>query len=179
MHDRSGGTPFQIVAASSPYTITNTTSAYTCTIDPIQVPYEQHASGDCSTPAGSAGFRIPVASSSAKLACDATLSFPVREKTAKGDHVFVVGNITQLGNWNPSDAVALDANSSTAADTLWTGGQVSVPAGTPFEYKYIVWMANGTLLWETGNNRVGAASKKSCGAQTIGNNPDHFGGNNH
>lgn len=38
--------------------ITNQTDAYTCDINPIQVPYQQHAQGDCSIADGKGPFEI-------------------------------------------------------------------------------------------------------------------------
>lgn len=40
--------------------VTNQTDSYTCQINPIQVPYEQHAQGDCSIPDGKGPFLVPV-----------------------------------------------------------------------------------------------------------------------
>lgn len=40
--------------------ITNQTDSYTCQINPIQVPYEQHAQGDCSIPDGKGPFEVSV-----------------------------------------------------------------------------------------------------------------------
>jgi len=145
------------------------------------VQYEQHANGYCSTPTGSAGFSIPFPAPSAVSACSqpVRLSFPVQERTVWGDNVFVVGNITELGAWNPYTAVALNADQYDDINTIWSGGDVAVPVGTAFEYKYIQWSADGSLLWECGENRVFTVPASACGTQTAGNNPDYFRCGNH
>jgi hypothetical protein len=181
----SNGTATQFIAVSDPYTITNQSSAtYVCEINPQEVPDAQvHAHGDCSTPVNSTGFAIPIANVS--LACTNTpastvaLSFPVLETTVYGDCVFVVGNITELGDWDPYNAVRLNADNYTDTNQLWAGGNAVVPAGITFEYKYIQWSADGGLLWECGENRAYTAPYGTCGTATAGNDPDYFRCGNH
>ncbi|KAK4555418.1 hypothetical protein LTR86_007715 [Recurvomyces mirabilis] len=185
--ETTNDTPTQLIATSAPYTITNSTSsssALTCSIIPSENPsFQVHASGECSTPSNFTGYEIPVANTTS--ACTNTpstlvsLSFPVQERTAYGDNVFVVGNITELGDWDVYNAVALSSEGYTDIDTLWSGGDVEVAAGTAFEYKYIQWSADGSLLWECGENRVGSEAYGTCGTQTVGNDPDYFRCGNH
>ena len=75
--------------------------------------------------------------------------FNVQATTNWGQNVYVVGNVTQLGNWNTASAVAL----SSANYPTWSGN-VNLPANTSIEYKYIKKDANGTVVWESGSNRM-------------------------
>jgi hypothetical protein len=70
--------------------------------------------------------------------------------------------------------VPLNTGSYNDISTLWTGGEVGVAAGTSFEYKYLQKNADGSLLWECGENRVATVSAYTCGEQTVGNDPDYF-----
>ena len=107
------------------------------------------------------------------------------ERTVFGDNIFVVGNISQLGNWNPYEAAGLSASEYTDANNLWTGayvidsrGQfinnVIVDSGTSFEWKYIEWTKNGTLIWECGENRVFTTINDNTNKAAVGSNPDIF-----
>ncbi len=77
-----------------------------------------------------------------------TVTFNVNRSTYFGQNVFVVGNVPELGNWNPSNAVPL----GTANYPIWDGS-VTFPANTTVEYKYII-IENGTVIWENGGNRT-------------------------
>ncbi|TKA73465.1 hypothetical protein B0A55_05953 [Friedmanniomyces simplex] len=182
----SSGATF--TAQSNPYHISNlTTPGFTCTIDPSEAPdVTVHASGECTTAANSTATTIPTATETqsntttpSSNSTDITLTFAVQERTVWGDNVFVVGNISELGNWNPYDAVALSASDYTDSNTLWNGGNVTVPVGTAFEWKYIQWSAGGTLLWECDENRVFTAAPDGSSTELAGSNPDYFRCGNH
>lgn len=163
------------VANSQSIVTTNTVSAQTVT---STVAASTVTSGFVTStiPASTVTSTAP-ASTATVVGCHASsvsVSFPVQEMTNYGDEVYVVGNITQLGNWAPANAVLLSANDYTSANTLWDGGNVVIPAGTAFEYKYIQISADGTLLWECGENRVFTVSTTTCGTAIAGNNPDYF-----
>lgn len=70
-----------------------------------------------------------------------------------GESILVSGNIAQLGNWDPSQAVALNASQYTAQSPLWYV-PLGIPPGTSFQYKYIS-AVNGTSTFEAGSNRAG------------------------
>lgn len=74
------------------------------------------------------------------------------QPTNPGDYIFVTGNIPELGNWGTTFQAAvgpmLDPN-----DPSWFLN-VSLPAGTTVQYKYIDIQANGTVIWEPGNNHT-------------------------
>ncbi|KAK1083513.1 hypothetical protein LTR33_003213 [Friedmanniomyces endolithicus] len=169
------------------YHITNTTSAFTCSIIPSENPSAQvHASGECTTPTNSTGFTIPATTTiqpntptSHSNSSTVTLNFAVQEKTVYGDNVFVSGNISQLGNWNPYDALPLSAIDYTDINTLWDDGNLTIAPGTAFEYKFIQWAVGGVLLWECYENRVYVTPSDGSSAALVGNNPDYFRCGNH
>ncbi|OEJ51311.1 glycosidase [Streptomyces agglomeratus] len=76
-------------------------------------------------------------------------SFNVNATTTVGQNFYVTGNQSALGNWNTAGALKLDP----AAYPVWKL-DVSMPAGTSFEYKYIRKDASGNVTWESGANRT-------------------------
>ncbi|MFJ1702170.1 carbohydrate-binding module family 20 domain-containing protein [Kitasatospora sp. NPDC088346] len=87
-------------------------------------------------------------------------SFAVNATTVLGQNIFVVGNTAALGNWDTGKALPL----SSAAYPVWKL-DLSLPAGTAFEYKYVRKEANGTVTWESGANRT--ATVPSGGKVTL------------
>ena len=177
-----------LVKTSAPRQITNatftiTSSDYdemTCNI--VDGP---NASGDCTSVvspySNDVGFYIDVASLEGQCADpdQAAVSFTVAVPTKWYDHVFVVGNLPELGNWDPYNAVALSGDGWSENRQLWNGETITLPVGSEFEYKYIVWTAAGKLVWECGNNRpytVIAANTTAlaCGTQVPQNGYDRF-----
>lgn len=92
-----------------------------------------------------------------------TAHFHANTTTWYGQEVHVVGSIPELGDWNPSNAVKLHADDY----PVWKG-QASIPAGTPFEYKYIKMNPDGGVEWESGGNRSAVADGGSSCSQTFG-----------
>ncbi|KAH4800498.1 glucoamylase [Parastagonospora nodorum] len=84
-------------------------------------------------------------------ACDSKTTFNVLATTDLGQNVFVVGQLTELGNWAPVGAQALSASQYTSSNPLWTG-TIDLPAGTVFEYKYIKKTSDGQVFWQAGAN---------------------------
>lgn len=82
------------------------------------------------------------------------ITFYLTESTFYGENVYMAGNISALGNWDTNSGFPLTANLYTDSDHLWFASVELVPAGTPFEYKYYKVEPNGTVIWETGENRV-------------------------
>ncbi|MFG3493803.1 carbohydrate-binding module family 20 domain-containing protein [Streptomyces sp. NPDC047928] len=76
-------------------------------------------------------------------------SFHVNATTVVGQNIYVTGNQSALGNWNPGSALKLDP----ASYPVWKL-DVNLPAGTAFEYKYIRKDGAGNVTWESGANRV-------------------------
>ncbi|MFJ7154611.1 carbohydrate-binding module family 20 domain-containing protein [Streptomyces sp. NPDC101118] len=80
---------------------------------------------------------------------DTGASFGVNATTSWGQNVYVVGNQAALGSWNTGSALKLDP----AAYPVWKL-DVTMPAGTAFEYKYVRKDASGNVTWESGANRT-------------------------
>ncbi|WP_406449429.1 alpha-amylase family glycosyl hydrolase [Streptomyces sp. NBC_00876] len=76
-------------------------------------------------------------------------SFGVNATTQPGQNIYVTGNQSALGNWDPAAAPKLDP----ATYPVWKL-DVSLPAGTSFEYKYVRKDASGNVTWESGANRT-------------------------
>lgn len=100
-------------------------------------------------------------------ACNARITFNVRATTVPGENIFVVGQLTQLGNWSPADAKPLSASKYTASDPLWTA-DIDIPASTVFEYKYIRKSSTGAVTWESDPNRR-YTSSSGCGSSATVN----------
>ncbi|AUH40018.1 carbohydrate-binding module family 20 domain-containing protein [Streptomyces sp. CMB-StM0423] len=78
-------------------------------------------------------------------------SFNVSATTQPGENIYVAGNIPQLGNWNPAQAIKLSSDSY----PVWQH-RLSLPAGTTFQYKYLRrWDGQTGVTWESGSNRQG------------------------
>jgi len=73
-------------------------------------------------------------------------------QTRPGDQVYLVGNIPELGGWDPKQAIPLDG----ANWPDWKAA-VDLPAGTHFEYKLFVKNHWG-LFWENGANHEHTAT---------------------
>ncbi|PIL31197.1 hypothetical protein GSI_05895 [Ganoderma sinense ZZ0214-1] len=91
---------------------------------------------------------------------DVVVNFAETATTTFGENIFVVGSISQLGNWDPASAIALSA----ASYPVWTVS-VTIPAGTSFEYKFIRKETDGSVVWESDPNRSDTAP--SSGSQTL------------
>ncbi|KAF2835713.1 carbohydrate-binding module family 20 protein [Patellaria atrata CBS 101060] len=98
--------------------------------------------------------------------CNSRITFNARVTTVVGENVFVVGSLTQLGNWSPEAAVPLSAERYTSNDPLWFAA-VSLPAETSFEYKYIKKTANGQVVWESDPNRRYTSSQGCDSSATV------------
>ncbi|KAK7468998.1 glycoside hydrolase 15 protein [Stygiomarasmius scandens] len=74
------------------------------------------------------------------------INFKVKVDVNAGEHVFLTGSVDELKSWNPDEAVPLSRD----GDTTWSI-QISVPANTMIQYKYIR-KSNGSLMWESDPN---------------------------
>jgi glucoamylase len=87
-----------------------------------------------------------------RYACDqpqTTVTFKVTATTNWGESIYLVGDNPLLSNWVPASGIKL----SPTDYPVWTV-TVSLPAGTPLEYKYIKRDASDNTLWEQGSNRT-------------------------
>lgn len=90
------------------------------------------------------------------------MTFNVGNVTVSDQKVFVVGSITELGNWCPADGISLD----TTDDKLRTM-KIKIPSDTFFKYKYIKKTDDGTVTWESDPNRRAASSDKCSSTSTL------------
>lgn len=86
--------------------------------------------------------------------------FHVQANTAMGENIYIVGNIPELGSWDPDNCTEAMLNPNYPEWFL----PVSVPAGAQIEFKFIKKDANGTVTWESGENRVITSSSSSAGS---------------
>ncbi len=77
-------------------------------------------------------------------------TYTVQAETAWGQNVFVVGNVAELGSWNPANAVPLTTGAGTYP--RWSGNG-TLPANTTVEYKFVIKQDGQPVIWETGANR--------------------------
>jgi alpha-amylase len=76
-------------------------------------------------------------------------SFAVTATTVPGQNVYVVGDNSTLGTWDPAKSLPL----SSASYPVWKL-DVTMTAGTAFQYKYIRKDGGGNVIWESGANRT-------------------------
>ncbi|MGN0352323.1 MAG: alpha-amylase family glycosyl hydrolase [Roseburia sp.] len=76
-------------------------------------------------------------------------------ETAYGTNVYLVGSVPELGSWDTSKAIGsfFNSTSSIASYPTWFY-DVSVPAGTTIEYKFVKIDGSGNVTWESGSNHV-------------------------
>ncbi|WTJ79514.1 alpha-amylase family glycosyl hydrolase [Kitasatospora sp. NBC_01539] len=116
-------------------------------------------SGDPCATATATASATPTATASPTSATGGA-SFAVTATTTTGQNIYVVGSNAALGTWNTSAALLL----SSASYPVWKL-DVTLAAGTAFEYKYIRKDASGTVTWESGANRT--ATVPASGAVTL------------
>ncbi|KAI0133015.1 starch binding domain-containing protein [Xylariales sp. AK1849] len=85
-------------------------------------------------------------------AANVAVTFNEVVTTTYGQTVKIVGSTSQLGNWDSSSAPAMSASQYTSANPLWSY-TLSLPAGTSFEYKYVIVASSGAVTWESDPNR--------------------------
>lgn len=87
------------------------------------------------------------------------VNFKVNAGTSFGQNVHVVGNLPELGSWDPAKAPEAMMNPNYPEWFL----PVSVPKGTQFQFKFIKKDSNGNVVWEGGANRVFTSPSSSTG----------------
>jgi alpha-amylase len=78
----------------------------------------------------------------------ATVTFNQTASTVAGQSVFLVGSLPALGSWAPASALPL----TLVSGSQWSR-QVTLPASTTLEYKFIKKDGSGNVVWESGANR--------------------------
>ncbi|KAK3343986.1 glucan 1, 4-alpha-glucosidase [Lasiosphaeria hispida] len=105
------------------------------------------------TPGGSPTATSTVPPPTATSGCTEVLvTFTERASTSWGQTIKLVGNHPTLGNWNPSNGVALSAAGYTSSNPVWAISVV-LPVGTSLQYKYVNVAADGSAKWESDPNR--------------------------
>ena len=84
--------------------------------------------------------------------CGMETLFRLRYNSRWGEELFLTGNTTELGHWNPNKAVPMEY----VGPGIWsvcveTHGRASLPQ--PTKYKYFI-RENGQIRWEDGPNRI-------------------------
>lgn len=71
--------------------------------------------------------------------------------TAMGQNVYIVGNVYELGNWDPNNAAGPMYNQVIKQYPSWYF-DVNVPEGASIQFKFIKKDGAGHVIWESGNN---------------------------
>lgn len=113
--------------------------------------------------------RPTTAGGSCVTASSVAVTFIGKKTTNFGDTLKLSGSVSQLGSWNAANAVELSATGYTAQNPAWTG-TVNLPAGTSFQYKYIVVTNSGQVTWEADPARSYTVPKSCATAVTVSGN---------
>lgn len=111
----------------------------------------------------------PAPSSSAApctVASSVAVTFIDKKATTFGDTLKLAGSIPQLGSWNAANAIALSAEGYTGQNPAWSG-TVTLPAGTVFQYKFVVVRSGGQVTWEADPDRSYTVPKSCASAVTV------------
>lgn len=94
------------------------------------------------------GFKVLTGSQTA-------VRFKVTATTNYGENIYLVGSVYELGNWSPSAAIGPFYNNtaSIAQYPVWFF-DVSVPANTKIEFKFVKIDGSGNVTWESGSNHT-------------------------
>ncbi|KAK6442114.1 glycoside hydrolase 15 protein [Oleoguttula sp. CCFEE 5521] len=106
-----------------------------------------------STVTSSSSRSSTVSSSSASASCTQSLTFSVLRSTQFGESISVIGSAPELGTWNVSSAVYLTASNYSSSFPQWQRTVTFLTAGSGTQYKYILFQANGTVVYEEPPNR--------------------------
>lgn len=139
--------------------------------------YQQHAHGDCNMASnGSVSLQVEAGACNSR---DATTIFEVSGSFDKsGEEIVLVGSIPELGNWSPTEAVAMSVTNPQSAGAPTFGARLEIAEGTSFEYKYIMQQGDGSdKTWECCENRVYTVPANSaCSEIKIGSEWFRSGG---
>jgi len=85
--------------------------------------------------------------------------FEVKCSTVNFEDIRLVGSLSELGAWNPSQALQLKASERTYP--LWRTAELSLPSRVPetVQYKYIKVFGGSVVQWEAGPTRI---LERSC-----------------
>ena len=79
------------------------------------------------------------------------------KQTKPGEEVYIIGNSSELGNWNVNNSKKLKTNSNLFP--IWETNPISFQSKSKLEYKYII-KGNSNLNWENfdGNRTINLSS---------------------
>jgi alpha-amylase len=106
---------------------------------------------------------------SCATATSVAVTFIGSKATNFGDTLKLSGSISQLGSWNAANAVELSAAGYTAQNPAWEG-TVILPAGTSFQYKFIVVTNSGQVTYEADPARSYTVPRSCATAVTVTGN---------
>ena len=72
--------------------------------------------------------------------------FKCKFETSFGQALFIVGNIKEMGSWEPTNSLPL--TTSNDLYPTWTTPEIVVPLGSEIDYKYLIRDKTGNYLWE-------------------------------
>jgi len=101
--------------------------------------------------AGTASNTIQFTVLTAKL-IPVTFTVSNATPTNTGDYIFLTGNTIETGNWGATWDTAIGPMLDPNYPAWFLN--VSVPAGTQIQFKFIKIAANGTVTWENGSNHT-------------------------
>jgi glucoamylase len=90
--------------------------------------------------------------------CTVLVTFNLNATTFFGENMYMIGNTSELGNFNSNDALAGSATNYTAERPLWNF-VVELPAGVGIGYRYLRLEPNGTYIAE---NRTQYLAVQAC-----------------
>ena len=102
--------------------------------------------------------------------------------TNLGDDIYVVGNCSELGNWDVNNGVKLDPNiyyeyiynpppnhnGPGPSTPKWTGFVRDLPTNTSVEWKCVKKLNSGGLEWEPAANNIVSTSNSGFSGTSIG-----------
>ncbi|WP_409978507.1 alpha-amylase [Anoxybacteroides amylolyticum] len=112
--------------------------------------------GEFKVNGGSVSIWVPKTSTTSQI------TFTVNNATTVwGQNVYVVGNISQLGNWDPVNAVQMTPSSY----PTWVV-TVPLPQSQNIQFKFIKKDGSGNVIWENISNRTYTVPTATSGAYT-------------
>lgn len=98
-----------------------------------------------------------------------SVRFKVNNATTEfGVNVYIVGNVPELGAWDTTKAIGPLFNDTPTIGVYPTWFyDISVPAGTQIEFKFIKVDGAGNVTWESGSNHVYTTPTSNTGEVTV------------
>ena len=98
-----------------------------------------------------------------------SVRFKVNNATTEyGVNVYIVGNVPELGSWDTSKAIGPLFNDTPTIGVYPTWFyDISVPANTQIEFKFIKIDGAGNVTWESGLNHVYTTPSSNTGEVVV------------